>query len=77
MRLIETHFSVDVATPQEQLNALHDSIFEKFDYDHSSTVHLGSCPIQMVIEDNANSFVKEAAKPLAPTIVAKIAKLPI
>lgn len=79
LRLIETHFGVDVATPPEQLTALYDSIFDKFDYDHSGTVDLdefrsevkkimlaiadglGSCPIQMVIEDDANSFIKKAA----------------
>ncbi|XP_068660861.1 uncharacterized protein [Aristolochia californica] len=40
LRLIETHFGADVATPPEQLSALYDSIFDKFDYDHSGTVDL-------------------------------------
>lgn len=38
MRLIETHFGVDVATPAEELTKLYDSIFEKFDLDRSGTV---------------------------------------
>ncbi|KAL2234250.1 uncharacterized protein LOC105168504 [Sesamum indicum] len=38
LRLIETHFGVDVATPPEELTKLYDSIFEKFDCDHSGTV---------------------------------------
>ncbi|XP_057498961.1 uncharacterized protein LOC130783484 [Actinidia eriantha] len=37
-RLIETHFGVDVATPQEELTKLYDSIFERFDCDKSGTV---------------------------------------
>ncbi|GFY92123.1 calcium-binding EF-hand family protein [Actinidia rufa] len=39
-RLIETHFGVDVATPQEELTNLYDSIFERFDCDKSGTVDL-------------------------------------
>jgi hypothetical protein len=38
MRLIETHFGIDVATPPEQLTQLYDSIFEGFDCDKSGTV---------------------------------------
>ncbi|PIN10357.1 hypothetical protein CDL12_17047 [Handroanthus impetiginosus] len=38
LRLIETHFGVDVATPPEELTKLYDSIFEKFDCDNSGTV---------------------------------------
>ncbi|KAL0429336.1 UNVERIFIED_CONTAM: hypothetical protein Sradi_0559600 [Sesamum radiatum] len=38
LRLIETHFGVDVVTPPEELTKLYDSIFEKFDCDHSGTV---------------------------------------
>ncbi|KAG9459846.1 hypothetical protein H6P81_004354 [Aristolochia fimbriata] len=40
LRLIETHFGVDVVTPPEQLTALYDSIFDKFDCDRSGTVDL-------------------------------------
>lgn len=40
MRLIETHFGVDVATPPEQLTKLYDSIFEKFDLDSSGSIDL-------------------------------------
>lgn len=40
MRLIETHFGIDVATPPEQLTQLYDSIFEGFDCDKSGTVDL-------------------------------------
>lgn len=40
LRLIETHFGVDVATAPEELTKLYDSIFEKFDCDHSGTVDL-------------------------------------
>ena len=39
-RLIESHFGVDVATPQEELTKLYDSIFERFDCDKSGTVDL-------------------------------------
>lgn len=38
MRLIETDFGVDVATPPEELTKLYDSIFAKFDCDGSGTV---------------------------------------
>lgn len=38
MRLIETHFGIDVTTPPEELTQLYNSIFEKFDCDHSGTV---------------------------------------
>ena len=40
LRLIETHFGVDVATPTEELTNLYDSIFDKFDCDRSGTVDL-------------------------------------
>lgn len=79
LRLIETHFGVDVATPPDQLTQLYNSIFDKFDCDSSGTVDLqefrsemkkillaiadglGSSPIQMVIEDDDQSFLKKAA----------------
>lgn len=38
MRLIESHFGVDVATPPEELTKLYDSIFAKFDCDNSGAV---------------------------------------
>lgn len=38
MRLIETDFGVDTATPPEELTKLYDSIFAKFDCDGSGTV---------------------------------------
>lgn len=39
MRLIETHFGVDVASPTPaQLSDLYDSIFDRFDLDRSGTV---------------------------------------
>ncbi|EYU27159.1 hypothetical protein ABFS82_02G128700 [Erythranthe guttata] len=38
LRLIETHFGVDVATPPEELTKLYDSIFNQFDCDKSGTV---------------------------------------
>ncbi|CAN7008000.1 unnamed protein product [Brassica rapa subsp. trilocularis] len=38
MRLLESHFGVDVVTPQEELTSLYDSIFEKFDTDQSGSV---------------------------------------
>ncbi|KAI3444925.1 hypothetical protein Pfo_001590 [Paulownia fortunei] len=38
LRLIETHFGVDVATPPEELTKLYDSIFKQFDLDNSGTV---------------------------------------
>lgn len=40
MRLLETHFGVDVAATPDQLTQLYDSIFEKFDCDQSGTVDL-------------------------------------
>ncbi|EEF50229.1 uncharacterized protein LOC8289320 [Ricinus communis] len=40
LRLIESHFGIDVVTPPEQLTQLYDSIFEKFDCDKSGTVDL-------------------------------------
>ncbi|XP_047339345.1 uncharacterized protein LOC124942825 [Impatiens glandulifera] len=40
MRLLETHFGVDISTPPEELTKLYDSIFEKFDFDHNGTVDL-------------------------------------
>ncbi len=39
-RLLEAHFGVDVVTPPDQLTHLYDSIFDKFDCDHSGTVDL-------------------------------------
>lgn len=38
LRLIESHFGVDVATPPEELTKLYDSIFAKFDCDNSGEV---------------------------------------
>ncbi|KAM3357813.1 hypothetical protein CQW23_02508 [Capsicum baccatum] len=38
LRLIESHFGVDVAATPEELTNLYDSIFEKFDCDHNGTV---------------------------------------
>lgn len=40
MRLLESHFGVDVVTPPEELVKLYDSIFEKFDTDHNGSVDL-------------------------------------
>ncbi|ESQ39061.1 hypothetical protein EUTSA_v10001674mg [Eutrema salsugineum] len=40
MRLLESHFGVDVVTPQDELTSLYDSIFEKFDTDQSGSVDL-------------------------------------
>ncbi|VFQ84262.1 unnamed protein product [Cuscuta campestris] len=40
LRLIESHFGVDVSTPPEELSRLYDSIFENFDADHSGSVDL-------------------------------------
>lgn len=41
MRLIETHFGVDVASPTPaQLSALYDSIFDRFDLDRSGSIDL-------------------------------------
>ncbi|XP_057984279.1 uncharacterized protein LOC131168673 [Malania oleifera] len=80
LRLIETHFGVDVASPtEEELSKLYNSIFEKFDCDHSGSIDLqefrsemkkillaiadglGSFPVQMVLEDDDKSFLKQAA----------------
>ncbi|XP_051143982.1 uncharacterized protein LOC127260303 [Andrographis paniculata] len=79
LRLIESHFGLDIATPPEELTKLYDSIFEKFDCDKSGTVDrkefddelrnillaiadgLGSNPIQMALEDDDQSFLKQAA----------------
>ncbi|XP_055815093.1 uncharacterized protein LOC129884841 [Solanum dulcamara] len=38
LRLIESHFGVDVASTPEELTNLYDSIFEKFDCDHNGNV---------------------------------------
>jgi hypothetical protein len=38
MRLIETHFGIDVVTPPKQLTQFYDSIFKGFDCDKSGTV---------------------------------------
>ncbi|KAK8490973.1 hypothetical protein V6N13_126122 [Hibiscus sabdariffa] len=89
LRLIEAHFGVDISTPPEKLNELYDSIFDKFDLDHSNTVDrqefksemkkillaiadgLGSCPIQMALEDDDQSnFLKKAADHEAANLVA-------
>ncbi|XP_039015598.1 uncharacterized protein LOC120145988 [Hibiscus syriacus] len=89
LRLIETHFGVDVTTPPEMLNELYDSVFDKFDVDGSNTVDpnefksemkkillaiadgLGSCPIQMALEDDDRSnFLKKAADLEAAKLVA-------
>ena len=40
MRLIETHFGMDVATTPDELTQLYDSIFDKFDCDQNGTVDL-------------------------------------
>ncbi|KAH7544798.1 hypothetical protein FEM48_Zijuj01G0024400 [Ziziphus jujuba var. spinosa] len=40
MRLLETHFGIDVATPPEELTQLYNSIFDGFDCDRSNTVDL-------------------------------------
>ncbi|KAH1039256.1 hypothetical protein J1N35_040999 [Gossypium stocksii] len=79
LRLLESHFGVDVVTPPDELTQLYNSIFERFDCDGSGTVDLqefrsemkkillaiadglGSCPIQMVLEDDDQSFLKKAA----------------
>ncbi|KDP20378.1 hypothetical protein JCGZ_05261 [Jatropha curcas] len=79
LRLVETHFGVDVTATPEQLTQLYDSIFESFDCDKSGTVDieefrtevrkillaiadgLGSSPIQMALEDDDQSFLKQAA----------------
>lgn len=47
-RLLETHFGVDVAAPPPgELTSLYDSIFEKFDCDHSGTVDLDEFKSEM------------------------------
>ena len=79
MRLIESHYGIDVVTTPDELSQLYDSIFDKFDLDQSGTVDLdefrsemkkillaiadglGSSPIQMVLEDDDPSFLKQAA----------------
>ncbi|XP_071716221.1 uncharacterized protein [Rutidosis leptorrhynchoides] len=79
MRLLETHFGVDIAMPPEELTRLYDSVFATFDGDHNGTVDrdefrsemkkimlaiadgLGSSPIQMAVEDDDQSFLKQAA----------------
>ncbi|XP_075500246.1 uncharacterized protein LOC142538840 [Primulina tabacum] len=38
LRLLETHFGMDVITTPEELTKLYDSIFEKFDLDKNGTV---------------------------------------
>ncbi|KAJ4970135.1 hypothetical protein NE237_003234 [Protea cynaroides] len=38
LRLIETHYGIDTVTPPEELTKLYNSIFDKFDCDHSGTV---------------------------------------
>ncbi|XP_031498123.1 uncharacterized protein LOC116262770 [Nymphaea colorata] len=38
LRLIESHFGIDVSTTPEELTSLYNSIFDKFDTDHSGTV---------------------------------------
>ncbi|XP_010508308.1 PREDICTED: uncharacterized protein LOC104784905 [Camelina sativa] len=40
MRLLESHFGVDVVTPPDELTKLYDSIFAKFDTDQSGSVDL-------------------------------------
>jgi len=78
-RLLETHYGVDVATPPEELARLYDSIFDKFDCDHSESIDLeefrsemkkimlaiadglGSAPIQMALEEDDESLLKQAA----------------
>ncbi|XP_020227829.1 uncharacterized protein LOC109809020 [Cajanus cajan] len=61
MRLIESHFGIDVATPPEQLAALYDSIFQKFDGDRSGAVDRGEFreemkKIMLAIADGLGSF---------------------
>ncbi|KAL6981591.1 hypothetical protein U1Q18_023218 [Sarracenia purpurea var. burkii] len=40
LRLMETHFGLDVTTTPEELTALYDSIFENFDCDKNGTIDL-------------------------------------
>ncbi|KAG9459945.1 hypothetical protein H6P81_004453 [Aristolochia fimbriata] len=40
LRLIEAHYGIDVVTTPEQLTALYDSLFDRFDCDRSGTVDL-------------------------------------
>ncbi|KAI3954776.1 hypothetical protein MKW98_002882 [Papaver atlanticum] len=47
LRLIESHFGTDVATPPEELSQLYDSIFEKFDCDHSGTIDVEEFRVEM------------------------------
>ena len=61
MRLIETHFGIDVATPPEDLKKLYDSIFEKFDGDGSGAVDREEFrsemkKIMLAIADGLGSF---------------------
>ncbi|CAJ1978366.1 unnamed protein product [Sphenostylis stenocarpa] len=61
MRLIETHFGIDVATPPDQLTAFYDSIFDKFDGDQNGTVdrrefHEEMKKIMLAIADGLGSF---------------------
>ncbi|KAK7405796.1 hypothetical protein VNO78_07405 [Psophocarpus tetragonolobus] len=61
MRLIEAHFGIDVATPPEQLTLLYDSIFDKFDGDHSGAVDRGEFlqemkTIMLAIADGLGEF---------------------
>ncbi|XP_047170702.1 uncharacterized protein LOC124839010 [Vigna umbellata] len=61
MRLIETHFGIDVTTTPEQLATLYDSIFDKFDGDRSGTVDRDEFReemkrIMLAIADGLGSF---------------------
>lgn len=61
MRLIETHFGIDVATPPDQLAKLYDSIFDKFDGDRSGAVDRREFrdemrKIMLAIADGLGSF---------------------
>ncbi|ERN11162.1 hypothetical protein AMTRI_Chr04g243540 [Amborella trichopoda] len=47
MRLIETHFGMDVKTVPEELTKLYDSIFERFDRDSSGSVDMGEFRSEM------------------------------
>ncbi|XP_052171004.1 uncharacterized protein LOC127787147 [Diospyros lotus] len=47
MRLIETHFGVDVATAPAELTKLYDSIFEQFDCDKSGGIDLAEFQSEM------------------------------